>query len=57
MSQLKGSVISVKEARKLMGQSVEKITDGDLEDLIRQQEQVIRFIFRLHNVHKKGMVK
>lgn len=50
-------IISVKEARKMLGLSVKDTTDGELRELLLQQEQIIRFIFRKYRVHKDAMVK
>jgi hypothetical protein len=50
-------IISVKEARKLLGISAKDITNEELLELILQQEQIIRFIFKNYRVHKSTMVE
>lgn len=50
-------IISLKEARKILGLSVKDTTDGELRELLLQQEQIIRFIFRKYRVHKNAVVK
>lgn len=50
-------IISVKEARKMLGLSVKDTTDEELRELLLQQEQIIRFIFRKYRVHKNAMVE
>lgn len=50
-------IISVKEARKLLGLSVNNVTDEELLELILQQEQIIRFIFKKYSVHKYTVVQ
>lgn len=49
-------IISVKEARKLLGVSAKDMTNEELKELIIQQEQIIRFVFRKLSVHKQSMV-
>lgn len=50
-------IISVKEARKLLGLSAKDITDGELLELLLQQEQIIRLIFKKYRVHKNAVVE
>jgi len=50
-------IISVKEARKMLGLSAKDITDDELFELLLQQEQIIRFIFRKYRVRNNGMVE
>jgi len=50
-------IISVKEARKMLGLSAKDITDEELYELLLQQEQIIRFIFRKYRVRNNGMVE
>lgn len=60
MSVIKQSIkpiISVKEARKMLGLSAKDITDDELFELLLQQEQIIRFIFRKYRVRNNGMVE
>lgn len=45
-------IISVKEARKLLGVSAKAMTNEELEELIIKQEQMIRFIYRKMSVLK-----
>lgn len=49
-------IISVKEARKILGLSTNEITDEELYELLLQQEQIVRFILRKNNVHKNKVV-
>lgn len=49
-------IISVKEARKMLGLSMNDTTDEELRELLLQQEQIIRFIFRKYRVHKNAVV-
>jgi len=50
-------IISVGEARKLLDLSATQLTDGELTELLLQQEQIIRFIFRKYSVHKSAVVE
>ena len=50
-------LISVNEARKMLGLSAKDTTDEELRELLLQQEQIIRFIFRKYRVHKNAMVE
>lgn len=45
-------IISIKEARKLLGVSSKDMTNEELKELIIQQEQIIRFVFHKLFVHK-----
>lgn len=50
-------LISIKEARKLLGLSAKDITDEELLELLLQQEQIIRLLFKKYRVHKNTMVE
>jgi hypothetical protein len=50
-------IITVKEARKLLGTDAAHLTDGELELMISQSEQLLRFIFRDYIVRKQTVVK
>ncbi len=45
-------IITVGEARKLLGSLASDITNDELSELILQQEQIIRFIFSMNKVRK-----
>lgn len=49
-------IISVKEARKMLGLSAKDVTDEELNELLLQQEQIVRFILRKYRVHKNEVV-
>lgn len=49
-------IISVKEARKMLGLSAKDVTDRELKELLLQQEQIVRFILRKYRVHKNEVV-
>ena len=49
-------IISVKEARKMLGLSAKDATDEELKELLLQQEQIVRFILRKYRVHKNEVV-
>lgn len=49
-------IISVKEARKMLGLSTNEMTDEELNELLLQQEQIVRFILHKNNVHKNKVV-
>lgn len=49
-------IISVKEARKMLGLSAKDVTDKELKELLLQQEQIVRFILRKYRVHKNEVV-
>lgn len=49
-------IISVKEARKILGLSAKDVTDKELKELLLQQEQIVRFILRKYRVHKNEVV-
>lgn len=50
-------IISVKEARKLLGSQADHLADGELELMISQSEQLLRFIFRDYIVRKQTVVR
>jgi len=56
MKQQNKPIISLKEARKLLGSDAAHLTNEELEAMIGQSEQVIRYIMRHYLVHKKSMV-
>jgi|GEM_PF-4038598 len=41
----------------MLGLSAKDITDDELFELLLQQEQIIRFIFRKYRVRNNGMVE
>jgi hypothetical protein len=49
-------IISVKEARKILGKDYIIYTDGELENMIIHEEQLIRFVIKQYMVHKSTMV-
>lgn len=49
-------IISVKEARKMLGLSAKDVTDEELKELLLQQEQIVRFILHKYRVHKSEVV-
>lgn len=49
-------IISVKEARKMLGLSPRDVTDEELKELLLQQEQIVRFVLRKYHVRKNGVV-
>ena len=36
----------------MLGLSIDEITDAELQELLLQQEQIVRFILRKYYVHK-----
>jgi len=49
-------LISVKEARKLLGSAATPVTDVELETMILESEQVLRFIFKQYLVRNDEVV-
>ena len=49
--------MTVKEARKLLGADVAHMTNEELEKMLTESEQMLRFIFARYMVHKDGMVQ
>lgn len=50
-------IISLSEARKILGLAAKDVADEELREILLQQEQIIRFIFRNYRVRKNTMVK
>lgn len=57
MTASRESLISINEARKLLGSAAASVSDDELEVMILQSEQVLRFIFKQYLVRKDGMVE
>lgn len=56
MQQKPKPIITVGEARKLLGGIAKELTNQELEKLIADLEQMLRLVFRDFSVHKSRMV-
>lgn len=50
-------LISVKEARKVLGSLAKEMTNEELESLIIDSDQMVRILLRAYLVRKSDMVK
>lgn len=41
-------IVSIEEARELLGKDAEKMTDEEIEKLIRDMDQLVRLIFKMY---------
>ena len=57
MVKKKRLLISVKEARKLLGKSSENLTKEEIEKLIANSEQMTRFVIQQYLVRKSEVLK
>lgn len=50
-------LISIKEARKILGKDATHLTNEEIRDMIIESEQMVRIIIKPYLVRKSDMVK